>query len=171
MLPLFSVGNVYIHPTANIDPTAMVYCALHHKCIQRKRSINTPLWTIWSCYWGKIKMQVYLFLFLIQLGPNVSIGTGVTIGAGVRVRESIIIHGATLQVSPSETVSWRKQDQPGPVEHTILVSCHLLQSKWGVTWIDNAILNRLPYIKWTPKLKEGLRLCLNESSISNSLSV
>uniref|UniRef100_A0A9J8B502 GDP-mannose pyrophosphorylase Aa n=1 Tax=Cyprinus carpio carpio TaxID=630221 RepID=A0A9J8B502_CYPCA len=32
-----------------------------------------------------------------QLGPNVSIGTGVTIGAGVRVRESIILHGATLQ--------------------------------------------------------------------------
>uniref|UniRef100_A0A671PN31 GDP-mannose pyrophosphorylase Aa n=1 Tax=Sinocyclocheilus anshuiensis TaxID=1608454 RepID=A0A671PN31_9TELE len=33
------------------------------------------------------------------LGPNVSIGTGVTIGAGVHVRESIILHGATLQVS------------------------------------------------------------------------
>ena len=33
-----------------------------------------------------------------QLGPNVSIGTGVTIGAGVRVRESIILHGASLQV-------------------------------------------------------------------------
>ncbi|XP_062861619.1 mannose-1-phosphate guanyltransferase alpha-A isoform X2 [Trichomycterus rosablanca] len=31
------------------------------------------------------------------LGPNVSIGMGVTIGAGVRVRESIILHGATLQ--------------------------------------------------------------------------
>uniref|UniRef100_A0A8C4ZFZ0 GDP-mannose pyrophosphorylase Aa n=1 Tax=Gadus morhua TaxID=8049 RepID=A0A8C4ZFZ0_GADMO len=31
------------------------------------------------------------------LGPNVSIGTGVTIGAGVRVRESIILHGASLQ--------------------------------------------------------------------------
>ncbi|XP_048860886.1 mannose-1-phosphate guanyltransferase alpha-A isoform X1 [Brienomyrus brachyistius] len=29
------------------------------------------------------------------LGPNVSVGTGVTIGAGVRVRESIILHGAT----------------------------------------------------------------------------
>lgn len=40
---------------------------------------------------------------LLQLGPNVSIGTGVTIGAGVRVRESIILHGATLQVSPYET--------------------------------------------------------------------
>ncbi|XP_046701318.1 mannose-1-phosphate guanyltransferase alpha-A isoform X2 [Silurus meridionalis] len=48
------IGNVYIHPTANIDPSAV-------------------------------------------LGPNVSIGTGVTIGAGVRVRESIILHGATLQ--------------------------------------------------------------------------
>lgn len=48
-------------------------------------------------------MQVYLFPFWIQLGPNVSIGTGVTIGAGVRVRESIILHGATLQVSLGET--------------------------------------------------------------------
>lgn len=45
----------------------------------------------------------------VQLGPNVSIGTGVTIGAGVRVRESIILHGANLQVSPSErTVSTRR---------------------------------------------------------------
>lgn len=34
----------------------------------------------------------------LQLGPNVSIGKGVTIGAGVRVRESIILHGASLQV-------------------------------------------------------------------------
>ncbi|TNN88716.1 Mannose-1-phosphate guanyltransferase alpha-A [Liparis tanakae] len=32
-----------------------------------------------------------------MLGPNVSIGTGVTIGAGVRVRESVILHGVTLQ--------------------------------------------------------------------------
>lgn len=48
------IGNVYVHLTANIDPSAV-------------------------------------------LGPNVSIGTGVTIGAGVRVRESIILHGATLQ--------------------------------------------------------------------------
>ncbi|XP_044294310.1 mannose-1-phosphate guanyltransferase alpha isoform X1 [Varanus komodoensis] len=31
------------------------------------------------------------------LGPSVSIGKGVTIGAGVRVRESIILHGASLQ--------------------------------------------------------------------------
>ncbi|XP_074857714.1 mannose-1-phosphate guanylyltransferase regulatory subunit alpha isoform X2 [Carettochelys insculpta] len=31
------------------------------------------------------------------LGPNVSIGKGVTVGAGVRVRESIILHGASLQ--------------------------------------------------------------------------
>lgn len=31
------------------------------------------------------------------LGPNVSIGKGVIIGAGVRVRESIVLHGATLQ--------------------------------------------------------------------------
>lgn len=43
--------------------------------------------------------MVITFLFPVQLGPNVSIGTGVTIGAGVRVRESIILHGATLQVN------------------------------------------------------------------------
>ncbi|NWI18482.1 GMPAA guanyltransferase, partial [Crypturellus soui] len=30
------------------------------------------------------------------LGPNVSIGKGVTVGAGVRVRESIVLHGASL---------------------------------------------------------------------------
>uniref|UniRef100_A0A8C0HNB5 GDP-mannose pyrophosphorylase A n=1 Tax=Buteo japonicus TaxID=224669 RepID=A0A8C0HNB5_9AVES len=30
------------------------------------------------------------------LGPNVSIGEGVTVGAGVRVRESIVLHGASL---------------------------------------------------------------------------
>ncbi|XP_042298612.1 mannose-1-phosphate guanyltransferase alpha isoform X4 [Sceloporus undulatus] len=47
-------GNVYIHPTASVDASAV-------------------------------------------LGPNVSIGKGVTIGAGVRVRESIILHGASLQ--------------------------------------------------------------------------
>uniref|UniRef100_A0AAY4AYC2 Nucleotidyl transferase domain-containing protein n=1 Tax=Denticeps clupeoides TaxID=299321 RepID=A0AAY4AYC2_9TELE len=33
----------------------------------------------------------------VLLGPNVSIGKGVCIGAGVRVRESIILHGASLQ--------------------------------------------------------------------------
>ncbi|XP_066520876.1 mannose-1-phosphate guanyltransferase alpha-B [Hoplias malabaricus] len=48
------IGDVYIHPTANIDPSAV-------------------------------------------LGPNVSIGKGVSIGAGVRVKESIVLHGATLQ--------------------------------------------------------------------------
>uniref|UniRef100_A0A8D0BVX3 GDP-mannose pyrophosphorylase A n=1 Tax=Salvator merianae TaxID=96440 RepID=A0A8D0BVX3_SALMN len=47
-------GNVYIHPTASVDVSAV-------------------------------------------LGPNVSIGKGVTIGAGVRIRESIILHGASLQ--------------------------------------------------------------------------
>lgn len=45
-------------------------------------------------------MKVSICSALFQLGPNVSIGTGVTIGAGVRVRESIILHGATLQVKP-----------------------------------------------------------------------
>ncbi|XP_073490415.1 mannose-1-phosphate guanylyltransferase regulatory subunit alpha [Aquarana catesbeiana] len=48
------IGNVYVHPTAKVDSSAV-------------------------------------------LGPNVSVGMGVTIGAGVRVRESVILHGATLQ--------------------------------------------------------------------------
>uniref|UniRef100_A0A8C7GMW8 GDP-mannose pyrophosphorylase Aa n=1 Tax=Oncorhynchus kisutch TaxID=8019 RepID=A0A8C7GMW8_ONCKI len=44
------------------------------------------------------RLFVHTILLLTHtLGPNVSIGTGVTIGAGVRVRESIILHGATLQ--------------------------------------------------------------------------
>ncbi|XP_053140998.1 mannose-1-phosphate guanyltransferase alpha isoform X3 [Hemicordylus capensis] len=54
-------GNVYIHPTASVDASAV-------------------------------------------LGPNVSIGKGVTIGAGVRVRESIILHGASLQTPSLEAV-------------------------------------------------------------------
>lgn len=49
------------------------------------------------------KMKVSMCSALFQLGPNVSIGTGVTIGAGVRVRESIILHGATLQVRPDRS--------------------------------------------------------------------
>lgn len=44
-------------------------------------------------------IHLFFVIFFVQLGPNVSIGTGVTIGAGVRVRESIILHGANLQVS------------------------------------------------------------------------
>lgn len=61
-------------------------------------------------------MQVCLFPFWIQLGPNVSIGTGVTIGAGVRVRESVILHGATLQVSLGESVPKQAQHQQRLVE-------------------------------------------------------
>lgn len=91
-----SVGNVYIHPTANIDPTAVVIisCPASFKicaCLLFKEKQANPIDT-----W--IYGELYLFAVYIQLGPNVSIGTGVTIGAGVRVRESIILHGATLQV-------------------------------------------------------------------------
>uniref|UniRef100_A0A674CU29 GDP-mannose pyrophosphorylase Aa n=1 Tax=Salmo trutta TaxID=8032 RepID=A0A674CU29_SALTR len=45
----------------------------------------------------RISGKLIQYLPFLLLGPNVSIGTGVTIGAGVRVRESIILHGATLQ--------------------------------------------------------------------------
>lgn len=52
-----------------------------------------------SIIWLISNLFILRCCFFSQLGPNVSIGTGVTIGAGVRVRESIILHGATLQVS------------------------------------------------------------------------
>lgn len=48
----------------------------------------------------KIQFCIDLFFLCPQLGPNVSIGKGVTIGGGVRVKESIILHGAVLQVGP-----------------------------------------------------------------------
>jgi len=73
-------GDVYIHPTANIDPSAVV---------------STWITAYITIYFYSV---LNLFLFL-QLGPNVSIGKGVTIGGGVRVRESIILHGAVLQVT------------------------------------------------------------------------
>lgn len=41
--------------------------------------------------------MIVIFLSL-QLGPNVTIGAAVVIGPGVRVRESIILEGASLQV-------------------------------------------------------------------------
>ncbi|NXY14677.1 GMPAA guanyltransferase, partial [Atrichornis clamosus] len=72
-------GNVYIHPTASIDSTAVVSAGSGgpgaRTCCP-PRSHHLPLSS--------------------QLGPNVSIGEGVTVGAGVRVRESIVLHGASL---------------------------------------------------------------------------
>ncbi|XP_062611541.1 mannose-1-phosphate guanyltransferase alpha-A-like isoform X2 [Saccostrea cucullata] len=50
------IGDVYIHPTADVHPTAV-------------------------------------------LGPNVSVGKHAVIGEGVRVRESIVLEGAVLQVN------------------------------------------------------------------------
>jgi mannose-1-phosphate guanylyltransferase len=35
-------------------------------------------------------------LFYFQRGPNVSIGAGAVIGSGVRIRESIVLSGATI---------------------------------------------------------------------------
>lgn len=70
---------------------------------------------------------MYVFPVSIQLGPNVSIGTGVTIGAGVRVRESIILHGATLQVSRCE--------------NSLLTCCITVFLGQEVARIDNAVFN------------------------------
>lgn len=35
-------------------------------------------------------------MFSLQLGPNVSIGAGAEIGPGVRIKESIILSGASI---------------------------------------------------------------------------
>lgn len=78
-------GDVYIHPTANIDPSAVV------------STLTTTYINICFC-------TVLSFFISVQLGPNVSIGKGVTIGGGVRVRESIILHGAMLQVQLNASV-------------------------------------------------------------------
>ena len=47
----------------------------------------------------KTIFRILTKIYSLQLGPNVSIGKYVNIGEGVRVRESIILEGATLQVS------------------------------------------------------------------------
>jgi mannose-1-phosphate guanylyltransferase len=36
------------------------------------------------------------YISLVQIGPNVSIGRNVTVGAGARVRESILLDGASV---------------------------------------------------------------------------
>lgn len=88
-----------LQPTLTPLQWFVFFCA--NLPVQMKLLIHKSI-RICGCYCkGKcIEEQVDPFLALFQLGPNVSIGTGVTIGAGVRVRESIILHGATLQVSP-----------------------------------------------------------------------
>lgn len=81
-------GNVYIHPTASIDSTAVVsagWGALGHGHAQGCQGHHCPC--------------PHHLPLSSQLGPNVSIGEGVTVGAGVRVRESIVLHGASLHVS------------------------------------------------------------------------
>lgn len=78
-------GNVYIHPTASIDSTAVVSAGW-----------GGP--GAGTCSGHCCPCPHHLPLSS-QLGPNVSIGEGVTVGAGVRVRESIVLHGASLHVS------------------------------------------------------------------------
>jgi len=38
------------------------------------------------------------FYILLQLGPNVTVGKNCVLGEGVRVRESLVLEGAVLQV-------------------------------------------------------------------------
>ncbi len=65
------IGDVFIHPTACVAPSAVVRYLLYNN----------------------FDYEIYF-----QLGPNVSIGQDVTIGYGVRVRESIILGSCVLQV-------------------------------------------------------------------------
>lgn len=75
------IGDVYIHPSANIHPTATVKLVL---CLSSER-------------FSSVKIAFLLFcFFLLQLGPNVSIGANVNIHAGVRIRESIILDNAII---------------------------------------------------------------------------
>lgn len=64
-----------------------------HRPLSCGKYKDNNLYTVNICF-----CIVFCFFLSIQLGPNVSIGKGVTIGGGVRVRESIILHGAVLQV-------------------------------------------------------------------------
>lgn len=70
------IGDVYIHPSAIIHPTATVQFTCHlHLCVFHAKN-----------FW----------CFFPQLGPNVSIGANVNIHAGVRIRESIILDNAII---------------------------------------------------------------------------
>lgn len=68
------IGDVFIHPTAVIDPTATVRLQLPIKIFVLTSS-----------------------LFSTKIGPNVSISEGVHIGAGVRLKESIILKNVNIK--------------------------------------------------------------------------
>ncbi|XP_049744244.1 mannose-1-phosphate guanyltransferase alpha isoform X2 [Elephas maximus indicus] len=115
-------GNVYIHPTAKVAPSAVVSGGssprrvrvavrmdrgfrylLNPRC-QPLCFIRTCCGTLSSSFrpyllWGldSSPSKAHDMCSFPQLGPNVSIGEGVTVGEGVRLRECIVLHGATLQ--------------------------------------------------------------------------
>lgn len=72
------IGDVHIHPTATVDPTATV-------C----------LFIFINLYFNRIKHILNSFTYL-QLGPNVSVGAGAVIGPGVRIRESLVLSDASI---------------------------------------------------------------------------
>ncbi|XP_023366162.1 mannose-1-phosphate guanyltransferase alpha isoform X2 [Otolemur garnettii] len=113
-------GNVYIHPTAKVAPSAVVSSGpspgvktgggqdgwvpqvslLYHSLRYGLEQIDHfPLiCSRKELDWGSTNLsKAYSTCSSSQLGPNVSIGKGVTVGEGVRLRESIVLHGATLQ--------------------------------------------------------------------------
>ena len=53
------------------------------------------------CFLDLADISVYskLTIFLLQIGPNVTIGKNCVIGPGARVRQSIVLDGAEIGVS------------------------------------------------------------------------
>jgi len=74
------IGNVLIHPTAEVDPSAVV-----------RISLPSPSFFLLP--------TSSLYSSSEQLGPNVTIGKNVKIGKGVRILHSIILDGAEIKVN------------------------------------------------------------------------
>lgn len=122
---LLLLGNVYVHPTAKVAPSAVVSGRPAQGHSEGGCQDWGAVWVLWSaglcfvtaCHAASCSSlpcicsmrglglgpsrpsRTYGMCSAPQLGPNVSIGEGVTVGEGVRLRESIVLHGATLQVS------------------------------------------------------------------------
>lgn len=73
------IGAVYIHPSAQVDPSAKV------RRKDWKRRGDPSHW--------------HLPFYLFKIGPNVSIGPRVQIGKGVRIKDSIILDNVHIGVS------------------------------------------------------------------------
>lgn len=135
---LLLLGNVYIHPTAKVAPSAVVsggpaqggrwvgqggvLQSLEYRSVMFVTACHMASSRFLAPY-ERVGFEVlqapppraYGICSSPQLGPNVSIGEGVTVGEGVRLRESIVLHGATLQVGTPACAprSWREGEPHG----------------------------------------------------------